>query len=656
MTNNTIDNNKGVDSGGAYIEASTVNLLANSFTNNTATRYSGGIYIADAQTVRIINNLISNNIGSSSDQPWLSGGGGLHINVHQDFILTNNTISYNQTPNGGGGICILLEENTSQAKIYNNVIWNNQASAGSDLYIINDWNSDYQISPAELLNNNFDQSSSGTYIQIPFSIDPSNLNNVNPLFVDAANGNFHLQSGSPVINQGSNSAPNLPSTDKDGLQRILYGIVDMGAYEYLCTGTFSLTATKEGNGSGSISASGLSCNGNTCSGTHNCGTTITITATADTGSHFDTWSGCDSTSNNLCILSIAGNKSVSATFTLDTHTLTATKAGTGSGSLFAPGLSCNGNTCTGTYNYNETVHISATADTGSVLGSWSGCDSVNGNVCTILINGDKSVTATFYLEYTLLVHLAGTGEERVVSTPSGIDCEPTCSDTFPVNTPVTLRAYPYGGSAFAYWSGACSGAATTCEITMSGYNEVFAHFVSDETNEYKLKVKKAKKNGGDGVVTSNDGYIECGDICFHTYYKDTVVTLSAQANGSSTFIGWKPEALNCIGTGSCTVTLDKAKTVQAVFVGDYRLKVVNQSKKGGTGTVTTNPSGISCPTGSKVGCEATYPYAEQVTLSISADSGSTFLGWNPAKLCPGIASCTVPMDKKRTIKAVFSGQ
>ena len=66
---------------------------------------------------------------------------------------------------------------------------------------------------------------------------------------------------------------------------------------------------------------------------------------------------------------------------------------------------------------------------------------------------------------------------------------------------------------------------------MSGYNEVFAHFVSDETNEYKLKVKKSKKNGGDGTVTSSDGYIDCGDICFHTYYKDTVVTLSAAANG-----------------------------------------------------------------------------------------------------------------------------
>ena len=49
----------------------------------------------------------------------------------------------------------------------------------------------------------------------------------------------------------------------------------------------NLNATKEGTGSGSLSALNLTCNGNTCNGTYGCGTTITITATANTGSHFD---------------------------------------------------------------------------------------------------------------------------------------------------------------------------------------------------------------------------------------------------------------------------------------------------------------------------------------------------------------------------------
>ena len=414
LKNNLIQGNRAMlGGGGAFIHSTShVTCENNDFFDNYVDsngQGGGGINLNTIQTAIVSNNLIRNN------RTWGSGGGVYLFHTGLTDII-NNTIVMNEAPKGGG-LWMAFADN-SVVNFYNNILHSNSglgAGQGNELYIINDWDGNYFPSTINLLNNDFEQSPTGTYIQIPFSIDPSNLNNVDPLFVHAANGDFHLQSGSPVINQGSNAAPNLPATDKDGLPRILYGIVDMGAYEYLCTGSFSLTATKEGTGSGSLSASGLTCNGNTCNGTYNCGTTITITATADTGSHFESWSGCDSTSNNLCIVSMAGNKSVSATFTLDTHTLTATKAGTGSGSLTAPGLSCNGNTCTGTYDYNETVQITATADTGSVFGSWSGCDSVNGNVCTILINGDKNVEATFYLEYTLLVHLVGTGDGRVVS-------------------------------------------------------------------------------------------------------------------------------------------------------------------------------------------------------------------------------------------------
>ena len=174
----------------------------------------------------------------------------------------------------------------------------------------------------------------------------------------------------------------------------------------------------------------------------------------------------------------------------------------------------------------------------------------------------------------------------------------------------------------------------------------------------KVKVAKAKKNHGDGVVMSHDGYINCGPSCSVTYQSESVITFTATANEGSTFIGWKPSSLNCFGTDPCMVRLrgNATNKIQAVFVGDYRLKVINKSKKKGSGTVTSTPSGISCSTGSTVGCEVAYPYAEQVTLSASADSASTFLGWSPSKLCPENVDCVVPMDRKRTIKAVFSGQ
>ena len=660
----------------------TASLINNLIQNNRTMLGGGGAFVHAATTVIFEQNMVLNNY---VDANW-QGGGGVHLNSNQSSTVANNLFSDNQTWGYGGAIYFYSLQTTffvnntiinnqardgcgvwysdnwdvGAAQIFNNLFWNNTdygAALGRDLFINNDNDGNYFPSVVNIFNNDFNQGTNGIYIQIPFTIDPSNLNNVNPLFVDAANGDYHLQSGSPVINQGSNSAPGLPSTDKDGLPRILYGIVDMGAYEYLCTGSYSLTATKEGTGSGSLSASGLSCNGNTCSGTYNCGTTITITATADTGSHFEAWSGCDSTSNNLCVVSMAGSKSVSATFTLDTYTLTATKAGTGSGSLTAPGLSCVGNTCTGTYNYNETVHITATADTGSVFAFWSGCHSVNNNVCTILINGDKSVTATFYLEYTLLVHLEGTGDGRVVSTPSGIDCEPTCSDTFPVNTPVTLRAYPYGGSAFAYWSGACAGAFATCEVTMTSYIEVTAHFVSDETKEYKLSVGKKRINKGDGLIQSDDGTISCGTVCTGLYYPNAPITLRATPSPGTLFEGWTPDSLNCGTSPTCSFTMDTKHKVKAIFRGPYRLLTKIKSKNNGSGSVTADISGIgtgiNCPSSS---CEDYYPYGNNVVLTAQPGGSSLFTGWKPASLGCGINStCTVPMIKKQTVTATFEG-
>ncbi len=52
-----------------------------------------------------------------------------------------------------------------------------------------------------------------------------------PLFVDAAGGDFQLQAESPCINAGLNKPWMIGATDLDGNRRIVGGRVDMGAYE-----------------------------------------------------------------------------------------------------------------------------------------------------------------------------------------------------------------------------------------------------------------------------------------------------------------------------------------------------------------------------------------------------------------------------------------
>jgi len=149
--------------------------------------------------------------------------------------LINNTFFDNQADSEGGAIRILLyEDDNNTALLLNNLIYNNDAPEGADLHLDNDGNNNFIANPIEIKNNNFDQSSSGIFVKLPVvSIDTTNLNNIDPLFVDTINDDYHLERNSPVINMGTNNALSLPTTDLDGNPRISKGIVDMGAYEFI---------------------------------------------------------------------------------------------------------------------------------------------------------------------------------------------------------------------------------------------------------------------------------------------------------------------------------------------------------------------------------------------------------------------------------------
>ncbi len=245
--NNYVAFNEANDVGGVQIggyggnsENYEVIFSNNVITGNSAIDEIGGVLIyagSRANKIKVFNNIISNNRSGRIGALAIIQSGNQYDEA-TIINLNNNTIYKNTTTieeARGGGLYVSTETDNTIVNIYNNISFGNilnSSNIGADIYLVNDIDNNFIPSQINLYNNNFDQSPSGTYVQSPFPIDPSNLNNVDPLFVDSANGDYHLNASSQCIDAGNNAAPELPDLDKDGNPRVMNGIVDIGAYEY----------------------------------------------------------------------------------------------------------------------------------------------------------------------------------------------------------------------------------------------------------------------------------------------------------------------------------------------------------------------------------------------------------------------------------------
>jgi hypothetical protein len=161
------------------------------------------------------------------------------------------------------------------------------------------------------------------------------------------------------------------------------------------------------------------------------------------------------------------------------RTLTVVRAGTGGGTVTSspPGITC-APTCSSAFAVGNPVTLTAVADSNSTFAGWSGGGCGGSGTCTVTLNADTTVTATFTAATTvsLTVTIRGSATGTVTSNPAGINCGLTCSAAYAINTPVTLTATPGSGARFKGWGGACSGALTTCTVTMTAALSVTATF------------------------------------------------------------------------------------------------------------------------------------------------------------------------------------
>jgi hypothetical protein len=201
---------------------------------NSATWGGGGVCLYYSDEILMDRNQILHNVGNS-DSP------GLELRICYDCLVCNNIIAFNKcqpgsgSPHLGGGILC----DFCNAKIVNNTVFGNEAGEmGGGICC---W--DY-ASP-ELVNNIFYDNLAGTSPEIHVEFSTSqpiieynvikggytdNNMDVDPMFVDGANGDFHLLYGSPCRDAGDNQE--LPCLDFECDPRFAYGAMDIGADEF----------------------------------------------------------------------------------------------------------------------------------------------------------------------------------------------------------------------------------------------------------------------------------------------------------------------------------------------------------------------------------------------------------------------------------------
>jgi gliding motility-associated-like protein len=218
-----------VGNGGVYTQRHVWTNL--SFTNNIATS-GGGINFSfgdyDTLIAHITNIHIANNIAV-----W---GGGINFSNGTYFMQINNATIANNIGDFGGGIGLYDVGNTSNIQIRNSII-----SGNRDIYhgdSIKTINSIYYSSNPNSNSNHHCLSFSNTLVE-GWKDTVGVILDTFPMFVDTANGNFHLLPNSPAVNVGNKLIYSPDSiadiswitVDLDSLPRICDGEIDLGCYE-----------------------------------------------------------------------------------------------------------------------------------------------------------------------------------------------------------------------------------------------------------------------------------------------------------------------------------------------------------------------------------------------------------------------------------------
>ena len=208
----TLTNGRFPFGGGVFCNYSSPSVKNCIIVGNEADNSGAGICAWQYSNPTVVNCLIADNHATGP----LAQGGGFSCWGDCAPILTNLTICGNSAVRSGGG----LDTYNSSPVVANTIFWDNTSPMGAQIYI-DAGEPDIQ------------------FCNVQGGFDGYKNIDSDPLFFDAGNFDFHIDTNSPCYNTGYNFAFALPDYDIEGNYRVQNGFTDMGVYETMLESLWS---------------------------------------------------------------------------------------------------------------------------------------------------------------------------------------------------------------------------------------------------------------------------------------------------------------------------------------------------------------------------------------------------------------------------------
>ncbi len=360
---------------------------------------------------------------------------------------------------------------------------------------------------------------------------------------------------------------------------------------------YTLTMNVDPPGAGAISANPIAADYLT-------GDVVAVSAEPAPGYIFIGWGGDLSGNSPTANLTMNANKSVTAIFSQLAYTLTVTTTGHGTVTRDQPGP----------YHYGDQVVLTAHAEPDWNFSAWSGDLASGTNPITIVMDSDKTLSATFEAgTYTLSTQVVEGG--KIVKSPDRAAYLP--------GTLVTLTAVADPGWVFSFWTaGVNNPGLNPNQILMDRDKAVGASFIPAK---YDLTVNIIPREGGSVSRSLNSPYS----------YGEKVELTAHPAQGWQ-FSGWS-DGING-ATNPSSITMDANKIVNAIFTPIEYTLVISIT---GQGTVTVVP------------LQPTYHYGDVVHLTANPGLDYPFTRWG-GDLSGSTNPTTITMDNNKAVAATFT--